>query len=59
MITQVFYNIHPIGENVWSTTYSDGCYSMKSRRGMVTRVKPTERQVRRLHKQRELWVGKL
>ena len=59
MITQVFYNIHPTGENVWSTTYSDGCYSMKSRRGMVTRVKPTERQVRHLHKQKAMWVVKL
>ena len=59
MITQVFYHFHPVGENVWSTTYSDRLYSIKSRKYLLSRAKPTERQVRHLHKQREPLAVKL
>jgi len=59
MITQVFYSIYGQHKNVWSTTYSDDCYRVDSRKHLMTRVKPTKRQVRHLHKQKEQWVDRL
>jgi len=53
MITKVFYWINGNNKFVWQTTYSDRLYSEKSRRHLITRTKPTESQIRNLHKQYE------
>lgn len=50
MVTQVFYSRLNEHRNVWCTTASDKYYSVHSRVHMISAVKPTARQLRKLQK---------